>query len=115
MAAAAWADDITISIGADSFRYQSDGIPDHTLPDAYVVPNNPGSSPIANLPVSEFSVHQPGPATARPRNSPATQQPGPATARNGSAGPAACPISRQPGPGPRIPGKTRFHRQGFVL
>ena len=110
MAAAAWADDITISIGADSFRYQSDGIPDHTLPDAYVVPNNPGSSPIANLPVSEFSVHQPGPATARPRNSPPPQ-----TARNGSAGPAACPISRQPGPGPRIPGKTRFHRQGFVL
>jgi hypothetical protein len=35
---AAWAETVTITLTADSFRYQPDGLPDHPLADAYLVP-----------------------------------------------------------------------------
>lgn len=58
VAAAQWAEDVTVTLEATAFRYQSDGIPNHELPEAYVVPKDPGQSPFGSLPDSAFDVFQ---------------------------------------------------------
>jgi len=56
VAGAAWSENVTITLGDGSFRYQSDGLPDHELPESYVVPKTPGASPFSNLPDSDFEI-----------------------------------------------------------
>lgn len=50
--AAQWSDNVTIEIGDDSFRYASNGIPSHELPDQFLVPTEGSFSP----PVGEDEV-----------------------------------------------------------
>lgn len=50
--AAQWSDNVTITVGADTFRFVSDGIPSHELPDEFLVPTLGSFTP----PVTEAEV-----------------------------------------------------------
>ena len=52
VAAAQWGDNVTITMNDDSFQYESDGIPNHELPDQFLVPQEGSFSP----PVTEDEV-----------------------------------------------------------
>lgn len=57
VADAAWADNITITTDsvANTFRFQSNGIPDHGFADQYLIPTDPTDQPFADKP-AEFSM-----------------------------------------------------------
>ncbi len=52
MEAAAWGANVTITVGDDSFRFESDGIPSHELPEQFLVPQEGSFTP----PVGEEEV-----------------------------------------------------------
>ena len=56
--AAAWADNVTITLDpeAETFRFQSDGIPSHGFADAYLIPIDPSDQPFSDKPASAFEV-----------------------------------------------------------
>jgi YHYH protein len=54
--AAKWGDNIAITIGADSFRYVSKGLPNHEMPDQYVVPKGSNQPPFSKDDDSKFEV-----------------------------------------------------------
>ncbi|WDR02708.1 YHYH protein [Devosia algicola] len=58
VAAAKWSDTVTISFdeAAATFRYQSNGIPDHGFAEKYLIPNDVGSMPFSDNTVDEFTV-----------------------------------------------------------
>jgi len=56
IAALVWADNITITMSDGSFQYQSDGIPDHALPDQYVVPKDGNMPPFGGDGIDSFDV-----------------------------------------------------------
>lgn len=51
--AAQWGDNVTITTGGESFQFESDGIPNHELPDQFLVPQEGSFTP----PVSEDEVN----------------------------------------------------------
>jgi YHYH protein len=56
--AANWADHVTITVDADAktFRFQSNGIPDHGFAEQYLIPSNPNDQPFADKPLEFFDV-----------------------------------------------------------
>lgn len=42
---AQWADNVTVSVDGGTFRYESDGLPSHELPDQFLVPNDGNMPP----------------------------------------------------------------------
>ncbi len=38
MSGAKWAGNVTVTIATESFRYVSDGLPNHALADSYLIP-----------------------------------------------------------------------------
>jgi hypothetical protein len=54
--AAQWGKNIEITIGNSLFRYQSKGLPNHKMPDQYVVPKGNNQPPFAKDEDSEFAV-----------------------------------------------------------
>jgi hypothetical protein len=54
--AAQWAENVTITLGEDSFRYESDGYPSHELPVKFLIPKNVGSQPFSNDSLGDFNV-----------------------------------------------------------
>jgi hypothetical protein len=51
--AAQWSDNVSIEVGEDSFRFVSDGLPGHEIPDQFLVPTTGSFSP----PVTEDEVN----------------------------------------------------------
>ncbi len=52
--AAAWADNVTITMNdAGTFRFQSDGLPSHELPDQFLVPNGDNRPPFTGDDIEE--------------------------------------------------------------
>jgi hypothetical protein len=54
--AAKWGENITITLGKDSFRYVSKGLPNHEMPDQYVVPKGNNQPPFSGDDDSNFEV-----------------------------------------------------------
>lgn len=58
VAAAAWSDNVTITIDADAntFRYQSNGVPSHGFAEQYLIPSDPTDQPFSDKPIEFFNV-----------------------------------------------------------
>jgi hypothetical protein len=57
VADAAWTDTVTITVNDDdSFRFQSNGIPDHGFAEQYLIPSDPTNQPFADKPAEFFNV-----------------------------------------------------------
>lgn len=58
VAEAGWADNVTITLNenAETFRFQSNGIPSHGFAEKYLIPNDVGSMPFADNAADEFTV-----------------------------------------------------------
>lgn len=58
VAAANWSDNVTITVDeqAETFRFQSDGVPSHGFAEKYLIPNDPNDQPFAGKPASAFTV-----------------------------------------------------------
>jgi len=56
--AAGWADNVTITMDADAntFRYQSNGIPSHGFAEKYLIPSDPTDQPFKDKPAEFFDV-----------------------------------------------------------
>jgi YHYH protein len=54
--AAQWGDNTEVTIGEDSFRYVSKGLPNHEMPDQYVVPKGSNQPPFGKDDDSEFEI-----------------------------------------------------------
>jgi YHYH protein len=54
--AAKWGRNITVTLGKDSFRYVSKGLPNHKMPDQYVVPKGNNQPPFSTDDDSNFEV-----------------------------------------------------------
>lgn len=56
--AASWADNVTITVdtAANTFRFESDGIPSHGFAEKYLIPSNPNDQPFADKPAEFFDV-----------------------------------------------------------
>ncbi|RME66394.1 MAG: hypothetical protein D6790_00225, partial [Caldilineae bacterium] len=51
-----WGDNVTITLGEDTFSYQSNGLPDHDLPEKFLIPKNVGSQPFSDDSLEDFNV-----------------------------------------------------------
>uniref|UniRef100_A0A540VJD1 YHYH protein n=1 Tax=Litorilinea aerophila TaxID=1204385 RepID=A0A540VJD1_9CHLR len=51
-----WAENVTITLGEDTFRYQSNGLPNHDLPEKFLIPKNPANQPFSNKTLDDFNV-----------------------------------------------------------
>lgn len=58
VASADWADNVTITVdeAADTFTFQSNGIPDHGFAEKYLIPTDPTDQPFADKPAEFFNV-----------------------------------------------------------
>ena len=56
VAAAPWAENVQITIDGDVVRYQSDGLPDHAVPDRFVVPADGNQPPFSGDATSDFII-----------------------------------------------------------
>ncbi|MBU2936458.1 MULTISPECIES: YHYH protein [Pacificibacter] len=58
VASADWADNVSITVddAADTFTFQSDGIPDHGFADKYLIPSDPTDQPFADKPAEFFDM-----------------------------------------------------------
>ncbi len=55
--AAQWSDTITLTVADDSFTFESSGIPDHELPDQFLIPNDGNMPPFTGDDIAgEFSI-----------------------------------------------------------
>ncbi|MEZ4632437.1 MAG: YHYH protein [Deinococcales bacterium] len=54
--AAQWGDNVSITLGEDSFRYESDGFPNHELPEKFLIPKNIRSQPFSDDSLEDFDV-----------------------------------------------------------
>lgn len=54
--AAQWGENVTITLGEDSFRYESDGLPNHDLPEKFLIPKNVRSQPFSDDSLEDFDV-----------------------------------------------------------
>lgn len=56
--AANWADNVTITIDAEAntFQFQSNGIPSHGFAEKYLIPSDPTDQPFSNKPAEFFTV-----------------------------------------------------------
>jgi hypothetical protein len=54
--AAHWGDNVTITLGEDTFRYESDGYPNHDLPEKFLIPKNVRSQPFSDDTLDDFDV-----------------------------------------------------------
>jgi YHYH protein len=54
--AAQWGENVTITMGEDTFRYESDGSPNHELPTWFLIPNNPNDQPFSTKSFEDFTV-----------------------------------------------------------
>lgn len=54
---AAWANTVTITVNDDdTFRFQSNGMPDHGFADQYLIPTDPTDQPFSDKPAAFFNV-----------------------------------------------------------
>lgn len=53
---AAWADDVTVTVGDGVFRLESDGYPDHELPAYFLIPENPAAQPFSDNTLEDFTI-----------------------------------------------------------
>lgn len=53
-----WSEGVTITVDeqANTFRFESNGIPSHGFADQYLIPNNPNEQPFSDKPASAFTV-----------------------------------------------------------
>ncbi len=58
VAGAGWADSVTITVdeAANTFRFQSNGIPSHGFADQYLIPNDVASQPFSDNTADQFTV-----------------------------------------------------------
>lgn len=56
--AAQWADNVDITILSDSWQYESDGVPSHSLPTWFLVPNDAQSQPFHDDDFEDFTVYK---------------------------------------------------------
>lgn len=58
VAGANWSENVTITFdeAANTFRYQSNGIPEHGFAEQYLIPNDVGSMPFSDNTADEFTV-----------------------------------------------------------
>ena len=58
VAGAGWADSVTITVdeAANTFRFQSNGIPSHGFADQYLIPNDVASQPFSDNTTDQFTV-----------------------------------------------------------
>lgn len=58
VASADWAENVSITVddAADTFTFQSDGIPDHGFAEQYLIPTDPTDQPFSNRPAEFFDV-----------------------------------------------------------
>ncbi|QCO54857.1 YHYH protein [Pseudorhodobacter turbinis] len=58
VAAANWSDNVTITIDEDAntFRFESDGVPSHGFAGQYLIPSDPTDQPFADKPAEFFNV-----------------------------------------------------------
>ena len=56
IAAAQWADGVSITLNDDSFTYQSDGMPDHAVAAQYIVPNDGVMPPFSDNSDDDFHI-----------------------------------------------------------
>lgn len=58
VAAAGWADNVAITVDADAntFRFQSNGIPSHGFAEQYLIPSDPTDQPFKDKPAEFFEV-----------------------------------------------------------
>jgi hypothetical protein len=54
--AAQWGENVTITMGDGSFRYESDGFPNHELPEKFLIPIDIGSQPFGDNALEDFDV-----------------------------------------------------------
>ncbi len=56
--AAGWADTVTLTVdsGANTFRFQSNGIPSHGFAEQYLIPSDPTDQPFSGQPAEFFDV-----------------------------------------------------------
>ncbi len=59
IAAGLWGDNVTITVGDGTFNFVSDGLPNHELPDVYLVPGDGNQPPFGDDDPSEFDVIAP--------------------------------------------------------
>jgi len=53
---AKWSDNVSITVTSDSFNYISDGIPNHELPDQFIVPADGNRPPFNNDDPGDFNI-----------------------------------------------------------
>jgi len=58
VATAAWSDNVTVTIDADAntFRFESDGMPSHGFEDHYMIPTDPSDQPFSDKPAEFFDI-----------------------------------------------------------
>ncbi|MBB5722032.1 hypothetical protein FHS72_001656 [Loktanella ponticola] len=56
--AAAWSDNVTITMdtAANTFRFESDGIPSHGFAEKYLIPSDPTNQPFEDKPIEFFDI-----------------------------------------------------------
>lgn len=54
--AAQWGENVTITLGEETFRYESDGFPNHELPEKFLIPNDVQSQPFRDNSLDSFDV-----------------------------------------------------------
>lgn len=53
---ALWGNNVTITLNGDSFRYESDGYPNHDLPEKFLIPKDVQSQPFSDDSLEDFNV-----------------------------------------------------------
>ena len=56
--AAKWGSNVTVTLSDTTFRYQSDGKPNHALPTWFLVPKEPNNQPFKNKAFADFTVYR---------------------------------------------------------
>jgi hypothetical protein len=61
--AANWSDNVTITVDADAntFRFESNGMPSHGFAEKYLIPTDPSDQPFADKPAEFFKVEESAP------------------------------------------------------
>ncbi len=53
--AAQWGENVTVTLGTDSFHYESNGLPNHDLAEGYLIPIDVNSQPFADNTIDDFT------------------------------------------------------------
>ncbi|GAB4263193.1 MAG: hypothetical protein Kow0080_01280 [Candidatus Promineifilaceae bacterium] len=53
---AQWGENVTITLADDTFTYESNGLPNHDLPEKFLIPKNVGTQPFSDDSLDDFNV-----------------------------------------------------------